>query len=108
MLYNMQPRVIIVVNTHIFVNLFWFFFICAQGNSSAEQRTPRYVKQKGEIGEELIVKGATGNSQPKFDAIGTVDMLKEQNIFIERDLVRLGKDIGQGENVISNKFALLE
>ncbi|XP_071126132.1 hepatocyte growth factor receptor-like [Mytilus edulis] len=66
------------------------------GNSSAEQRTPRYVKQKGEIGEELIVKGATGNSQPKFDAIGTVDMLKEQNIFIERDLVRLGKDIGQG------------
>lgn len=44
----------------------------------------------------MIVAGAS------FDAIGTADMLKQQNIFIERDLVRLGEDIGHGEHVMSS------
>ncbi|XP_052081048.1 hepatocyte growth factor receptor-like isoform X4 [Mytilus californianus] len=64
------------------------------GNSSAEQGMPRYVKQKKQSVSELVVEGATWN--PGFDAIGIVDMLKQQNIFIERDLVRLGQDIGHG------------
>ncbi|CAG2215155.1 HGFR [Mytilus edulis] len=76
------------------------------GNASAEQRTPRYVKQKGQVGEELIVKGATGNSQPKFDAIGIVDMLKEQNIFIERDLGYLRSMDEKDEQLVAVKTVL--
>ncbi|CAG2248797.1 HGFR [Mytilus edulis] len=45
---------------------------------------------------ELVVEGATWDPKPGFDAIEIVDMLKQQNIFIERDLVRLGQDIGHG------------
>ncbi|CAC5415514.1 MET [Mytilus coruscus] len=66
------------------------------GNSSAEQGMPRYVKHKKQGVSELVVKGASRNPKPGFDAIRIVDMLKEQNIFIERDLVRLGQDIGHG------------
>ncbi|VDH96957.1 proto-oncogene tyrosine-protein kinase Met [Mytilus galloprovincialis] len=67
------------------------------GNSSTEQGMPRYVKQnKKESVSELVVEGATWDPKPGFDAIGIVDMLKQQNIFIERDLVRLGQDIGHG------------
>ncbi|OPL33151.1 hypothetical protein AM593_06399, partial [Mytilus galloprovincialis] len=60
------------------------------GNSSAEQGTPIHVNQQGQSVTDMIVAGAS------FDAIGTADMLKQQNIFIERDLVRLGEDIGHG------------
>ncbi|VDI82559.1 proto-oncogene tyrosine-protein kinase Met [Mytilus galloprovincialis] len=67
------------------------------GNSSTEQGMPRYVKQnKKESVSELVVEGATWDPKPGFDAIEIVDMLKQQNIFIERDLVRLGQDIGHG------------
>ncbi|XP_071126109.1 hepatocyte growth factor receptor-like isoform X2 [Mytilus edulis] len=67
------------------------------GNSSTEQGMPRYVKQnKKESVSELFVEGATWDPKPGFDAIEIVDMLKQQNIFIERDLIRLGQDIGHG------------
>ncbi|CAG2248798.1 HGFR [Mytilus edulis] len=54
------------------------------------------IQNKKESVSELVVEGATWDPKPGFDAIEIVDMLKQQNIFIERDLVRLGQDIGHG------------
>lgn len=70
---------------------------------------PRYVKQnKKESVSELFVEGATWDPKPGFDAIEIVDMLKQQNIFIERDLIRLGQDIGHGEYIIIFKLMIFE
>ncbi|CAG2248820.1 HGFR [Mytilus edulis] len=51
----------------------------------------------------VFVEEATQNPNPRFDAFEIADILKQHNIFIERDLVRLRQDIGQGNSVCVHK-----
>lgn len=58
----------------------------------------RYVRPEDQERKPFI-DGATGgeNLKTAFDACEITDMLKQQNIYIERDLVELGEDIGHGK-----------
>ncbi|XP_076112122.1 hepatocyte growth factor receptor-like [Mytilus galloprovincialis] len=51
----------------------------------------------------MFVEEATLNPNPRFDAFEIADILKQHNIFIDRNLVRLRQDVGQGNSVCLHK-----
>ena len=69
--------------------------------STDSEAAPRYVKQQRGF-EVNSVGRATGGVYPKtgFDVFETADLLKQHNIFVERDRVRLGEDIGHGTGIL--------